>query len=394
MRDVVKIADALADAHARGEPAVLATVVRTEGSTYRRAGARMLLRRGGLTVGAVSGGCLEADIAARVDALLADGRPRLVTYDGRAAEDLVWGLGLGCDGRVDVLLEPLAGDALAGARALYARCRELTAPAVLTKVIAVTTAQDDHHPRVGDWLLLTADGVVASSDPMHAFGPPVVLEDARGVLESRRPAVRSYGPTRGLGGAIEVLHEPIAPPISLLVCGAGADALPLVHVALGLGWRVSVADHRPDHARPDRFAGADVFVHDRSAAAIDALVDRRCDAAVVMSHHYECDAIQVRALLMAGVPYVGILGPRRRTERMIAELGAHGQAATRLYAPVGLDIGAETPEEIAIAVVAEVQAVRAGRRGGMLRDRAGPIHPEILSMVPPPPHASCCAVAS
>ena len=360
MRDVALIAHALADAEARGEPVVLATVVRTEGSTYRRAGARMLLRRDGTTVGVVSGGCLEADLAARVDDLLAAGRPELVTYDTRSDEDLVWGLGLGCNGRVDVLLEPLGREAVARAARVHAWCRDVSAPAVLTTVIAA-----DAGARVGDRVMVTESGGHAALGLDLDAAPPELLADAWEALAARSSTVRAYG-------AIEVVHEVVAPPISLLVCGAGVDAVPLVRLAVGLGWRVTVSDHRSGHARPDRFPGAAVRHLDGDVAAAD--LARGCDAAVVMSHHYERDVLYVQALLAASVPYVGVLGPRRRTERMVAELGVSDADAARLYAPVGLDIGAETPDEIALAIVAEVQAVKAGRAGGPLRQRPGGIH--------------------
>ena len=375
MRDVALIAEALAAADAAREQVVLATVVRTEGSTYRRAGARSLIRRGGRTIGAVSGGCLEADLAARVDDLLAAGRPELVTYDTRAGDDLVWGLGVGCNGRVDVLLEPLAGEGIARAHTLYTWCRDLIAPAVLTTVIAVPAGSDSvAGPRVGDRFLLTANGEPISSGLTLDFATQRVIADARDALSTRRSAVRAYVQTRDGAGGLEVLHEVIAPPIARLVCGGGADAVPLVRIANGLGWSVTVSDHRPEYARSERFPGATALLLDRDEHVVEYPPGRGCDAAVVMAHNYARDLAQLRALLAAGAPYVGVLGPRRRTERMLAELGASDAEMARVHAPIGLDLGAETPDEIALAIVAEVQAVLAGRRGAPLRERDGGIH--------------------
>ncbi len=374
MRDITLIAEALAAAESRREEVVLATVVRTEGSTYRRAGARSLIWRGGRSIGAVSGGCLEADIAARVDDLLASGRPELVTYDTRAGDDLVWGLGLGCNGRVDVLLEPLAGEAIARAHALYRRCSDLMAPAVLATMIATSAnGAGTAGPRVGDRLLLTAGGDEFTSGLTLDADTGRLVAEAREVLATGRSAIRGYGSVRDGAPEFEVLHEVIAPPVALLVCGAGADAVPLVRLATELGWSVTVADHRPDYARPDRFPGATVLLLD-GAVAIERRTGPGPDAAVVMAHNYARDMAQVTALLAAGVPYVGVLGPRRRTERMLAEIGASDTDRTRVYAPVGLDIGAETPDEIALAIIAEVQAVRTGRRGAPLRERDSGIH--------------------
>jgi xanthine/CO dehydrogenase XdhC/CoxF family maturation factor len=203
---------------------------------------------------------------------------------------------------------------------------------------------------------------------------PRLVADAQEALATRRSAVRAYGPLRDDAPGLEVLHEVMAPPIALTVCGAGADARPLVRLAVGLDWRVTVFDHRPDYARPDHFPGATVVLIDRDALAIEQPTVSACDAAVVMSHNYERDLLQLRALVVAGVPYVGVLGPRRRTERMLADLGVSDADAARVFAPIGLDIGAETPDEIALAIVAEVQAAQAGRRGGPLRERTGGIH--------------------
>jgi xanthine dehydrogenase accessory factor len=388
VRDLALIAGALAECEARGEPAVLATVVRTEGSTYRRVGARALLRADGTIAGAVSGGCLEADLAARVDGLLATGRAEVVTYDTRAADDLVWGLGLGCNGRVDVLLEPLAGDTLARSRRLYARCRDLAAHAVLTTVIA---APSEARLRVGDRLLLTESGQPLASNMAPDALPWDLIADAREALATRRSALRAYGSAADGVGGIVVVHELLSPPLSLVVVGAGADAVPLVRLAAQLGWRVTVVDHRMSLARAERFPGATVMLADSDARSAE--VSHGCDAAVVMSHNYQRDLVHVRALLAAGVAYVGVLGPRRRGLQMIADLRVSEPDTARLYAPAGLDIGAETPDGIAHAIVAEVMAVKSRRNGAPLRERPGAIHDEAPIMDPvaaaPGPAPTC-----
>ena len=401
MADLWWVADALADAGARDAAVVLATVVRTEGSTYRRAGARMLVTADGRTVGAVSGGCLEADLALRARDALAGGAPALVTYDTRADEDLVWGLGLGCNGRVDVLLEPLAGDRLTAAATLYARCRDLDRPAVLATVLS---GQGPVGVRPGDHLLVSENAVFDAGlrDRGAASGAlrDAVADDARGALRSGRSIVRQYASTgapagepaerpagapRGvLPGAvgrdadpIDVLHEVLEPPVTLLVCGAGPDAVPVARLAASLGWRVTVADDRVGHARADRFPGAAVRLLSPNEPATAAWPGGRPPsraAAVVMSHHYERDRSHVAALLATDVAYLGVLGPRRRTARLLADLGAPQAAAARLHAPVGLDLGAETPEEIALAIVAEVAGVLSARPATSLRGRLSGIH--------------------
>ena len=403
MTDIGWIADALADARDRDTSVVLASVVRTEGSTYRRAGARLLVGADGATRGVVSGGCLEPDLALRAGEVLAGGAPALVTYDTRAGDDVVWGLGLGCNGRVDVLLEPLVGQALARAAALYVRCRDLDGPAVLSTVFAAPAGAG---AQPGDRVLVPAagdDATVPHATAMAGDGAPdamprslrdVLARDARAALRSGRSTVARYGVGIAVGRpnaappadcAVEVLHEVLRPPIALLVCGAGPDAGPLVRAAAALGWRVTVADDRPGHARPARFPEAAGLVLDPAAPATARGRGRRAPAraaAVVMTHHYARDRAHLAALLATDVAYVGVLGPRRRTARLLADLGAP-EAMPRLHAPVGLDLGAETPEEIALAIVAEVAAAVNGRPAAPLRARAGGIHDAALPALSP-----------
>jgi xanthine/CO dehydrogenase XdhC/CoxF family maturation factor len=287
---------ALADAAERGEPALLATVVDVDGSTYRGTGARMVVRADGSTVGAVSGGCLEADIVARAAELLVTGTPELAHYDTRGSDEEVLGLGLGCRGVLDVQLEPLAGDTLHRAIAELAALRERTA-------------------------------------------------------------------------------------VRVLVCGGGTDAIPVVRIAAAVGWLVTVVDHRPSFATATRFPDAErVFqldaVRDPASLAASLSLDRYA-AAVSMAHAASHDRAYLHALL--GVPslrYLGVLGPRRRTMELFH--GAPGIVAGALpanvFAPIGLDLGAETPDEIALAIVSEIAAVLSGRSPVSLRERGGPIH--------------------
>ncbi|PYP76007.1 MAG: hypothetical protein DMD35_19860 [Gemmatimonadetes bacterium] len=296
MHELDRIRRALADAAGRGEGAMLATVVGVDGSTYRGAGARMVVRADGSTVGAVSGGCLEADIVARAPDVLATGTPQLVHYDTSTPDDAVLGFGMGCQGVIDVRLEPLAGDAL---YAEMDRLAELRA----------------------------------------------------------RSAVR------------------------LLVCGAGTDAIPVVQLAALTGWLVTVVDHRPSFTTAERFPDAQRVLQldaTQAEAALASVV--RLDeftGAVVMGHAASHDRARLHELLGApGLRYIGVLGPRRRTMELLegAPGVAPGTVPPNVFAPIGLDIGAETPEEIALAIVSECAAALAGRPPRSLRDRGGPIH--------------------
>ncbi len=366
-----------------GAALALATVVSTEGSAYRRAGAWMTVDPEGVRQGQVSGGCLEADLAERAAAVLARGVPETVTYDTRQPDDLLWGLGMGCQGVVRLLVEPLRGDRLRRLAAFFADAAELTRPAVLLTVIS------GPPDALGERLLVTADAVVSSGAASHLEEiageiTEELVRDARQSLESIeliesggsgafRPAAGTY-----MKGALEIGREILSPRPQLIVCGAGEDAVPLASLAAELDWRVLVIDHRPAWARPERFAGARVvaLASPGDLPGLFAAAHART-AAVVMSHNFERDAQYAAALLPLGLPYLGLLGPKRRGEQILRTAEAlvpEGRRAARVFSPVGLDVAAETPREIALAIVAEISAVLAGRSGGHLADRETPIH--------------------
>ena len=346
MREIDQVCDALAAASRRGDSVVLVTVMAVDGSVYRGAGARMIVTADGTTIGAVSGGCLEADLVARAPEVLASNRPELVRYDTRASDDVVMGLGMGCQGVIDLLMEPLAGDGLRLAQTFYERlAAQRDVVTLLTQVRSAAGA-----PPVGTRLLLARNGSVIEGD---------VAQQA-------------------------ALHEPVRelvrPATSLLICGGGADAIPLVHLAKQLGWHVTVVDHRPTYVEQTRFPGADALVCANlvnDAGALEGRVDiGDRTMAVVMAHSASHDRAYLHAMLEGGARYVGVLGPRRRTMELLGARvsGDEDSMPPNVHSPVGLDLGAETPDEIALAIVAEISAVATGTHGGMLRHRRGPIH--------------------
>ena len=375
MSDQRAVVAALAGAAARGDSVVLASVVRVIGAAYRGVGARMLVRGDGTTVGMVSAGCLEADLVAHAARAREAGEPVLVTYDNDASEDLVWGLGLGCDGTVEVLLEPLAPARAASLAALLARALAGDAPAPLATVVRASAARapDDtsggRTPAVGARALVAPDGPACDGD----WGDGVVLARLLADLPAAIPAMLDVGRT-------QVAIERIAPPVRLLVCGSGPDAVPVARLATGLGWEVTVvAPHAAAAGRADRFPGARVVACSDAGQLGESLPIARRMAAVVMSHDYVRDRAYLGALLDSAAAYVGVMGPRRRTQRMLADLAADGREwpearLAALYAPVGLDVGGDGPEAIALAIVAEVSAADGGREGGHLRARRAPIH--------------------
>ena len=321
---------------------VLATVVATAGSTYRKPGARMLFMADGSFLGLLSGGCLESDLQEHARAVLGSGIAKAIEYDMRGPDDALFGIGAGCEGAMRVLLEP-AGYGTPAAAALLASGNSIAAGEPTAVVLIHESAQ-----------LRLGTHAAASSLPA------ALSEAATQALKSKTSRNVSFG-TRDSGTRAFVQY--LAPPPRLLICGAGPDAVPVVAAARSLGWRVTVIDHRPHFATAQRFPGATVIC--AAANELRAHVDLpRCHAAVVMSHHLASDEAYLRELAAAEDPrYVGLLGPESRRLRLSKQLGATADAMrARIRGPVGIDIGAATPEGIALSIVAQIHAWLAGRQ--------------------------------
>ncbi len=368
MNELQAILDAADDAARRGVASVLATVVRVSGSAYRRPGARLLLCPDGPRVGLISGGCLEGDVAKKAW-WRTEGGPTVVRYETGAEADGEWAFGLGCNGVVDVLLERITPDEPPGFLPFLRNGLSTRRPGVLARVI--------QGPGVGNWL--TDDGESVAHNFADAALAAAAARGAADALEAGRSDYAKIGPA-------EVVFEVVRPPLAFVVCGAGPDAVPVVALAKQLGWHVTVCDPRGPTAPRGRFPLADDVVTCPPDAVAAHVWLELGGAAVVMSHNQGDDRRFLRGLLDSPVGYVGVLGPRRRTDALLGELAADGFTPTpdrlaRLYAPVGLDLGADTPAEIALAIVAEARAALAGRDAGSLRHRTGPIHSRTLEAV-------------
>ena len=349
---------------AGGVDAALATVVRVEGSSYRRPGARMLIPESGPATGSLSAGCLERDVGERAAAVIRTGRPTVVTYDTTTDDDIVWGLGLGCNGVVRVLIEPAAGERTADLVRFLAACSGGPRRGAAATVYDREGGMEMPNAGVGARALLFPDGTI-SGDLDH----PDVAGNLREAVATGASVDRRY---RARDGHLDVFVEVVEPRVPLVVFGAGHDALPVVALARMLGWHTTVVDTRARAASRERFAEADAVVLCRPDEVGEHVALTESTAAVLMTHNYLEDLEVLRTLVTSPARYIGCLGPRRRTERLLGELGAG--VGGRLYGPVGLDIGAETPEEIALSVVAEIRAVLAGRDGSPLRNREEAIH--------------------
>jgi xanthine dehydrogenase accessory factor len=365
MSEISDVLSAISSLHARGERMALATIVSVRGSTYRRPGARLLVPEHGAAVGNVSGGCLEGDVERIGRQVMASGEPRLELFDLTADVDEIWGFGLGCNGAMELFIEP-AEHAVATATALRTAVEEEHACCLVTVIESGTDAV-----RPGARLLQHADGRIEGgfgSAETDSAGADL----ARSALESGLSSLEQLDDLR-------LFVEVLLPPPRLLVCGAGHDAIPLVRQAASLGWRVTVADVRRPFLTHDRFPEASGFLDADPVAVADAYAPDARTSAVVMTHNYLRDIDYLRSLLGRGLAYLGVLGPRRRTDKMLAELAADGVTPTAadrevLRAPAGLDLGADGPDEVAWSIVAEMLAVHRGRMGGPLRERTAPIH--------------------
>ena len=368
------------DGHrAAGRPCALATVVDLAGSAYRRPGARMLVTADGQLTGAISGGCLEGDARRRARQCIQRQQPTVVTYDSTDPDDdLQFGSALGCQGVVQILLEPLAFENPTNPLELLRTWWEgVEEPAVVATVFSM--AGSDAPARMGERLLLTTRGNVQGSLTADSALYDAILADARQALATAQPATRSY-PVGA--GSVRVSLEILRPPVRLTIFGAGNDVKPVVRLATSLGWRVRVVDGRPGLAQATRFPEAEAV----RVVPVDQVANLPIDNsfALLMTHNYYYDLAALQHLLDAPTPYIGLLGPRKKYLRLLEELqkttpDAAQRLEQRLHSPIGLNLGAETPEEIALSIISEIQAVLTSRSAGFLRDSPHPIHPRVIT---------------
>ena len=344
---------------ARGsdEPLVLATVIRTGGSTYAKPGAQMLIAPDGEYAGLLSGGCLEGDLREHARDVARTGDARIVSYDLRSTTDQLFGLGAGCEGAMDILLTRVA------ARDHWFPLNEMAAGFLAGRSLPLVFVVATNDPAVPLGLTL-ADGV------MRRNGEPAA--GALAALERAAQSPGAGGVIRVSAPDVEIFATTVAAPPRILLLGGGPDARPVATLGSFLGWRVTVVDHRSTYLSAARFPTGTALIESRAADVAVAVPLDEFSAAVVMSHHLDSDLAYLRALAASVVPYVGLLGPAARREKLLADLGADAEKLrSRLRAPVGLDIGGRAPESIALSIVGEMHAVLAGRGGRPFSEVSG-----------------------
>ena len=356
----------------------LVTVIHTTGSVYRREGAKMVCRPDGELIGSISGGCLESDVYEVSVGVVEQNRPEIVTYDTNAENENVWGLGLGCNGTVEVLVEPLAWWRTPAGRALFeAVTGHLDAGRRCG--IATVLTENGQPPAGMRRILLGEDGSVIGdgATPVGA----TILQRLREAFPEHGPRPSRRVAVAGPSGASEVFLDVLVPPTRLIVVGGGHDAIPLVRMAREVGFVVTLVDSRPQFATHERFPEADRVVCAAPEEFTQLVPLAKGAAVILMTHNYLRDREVLKQLMTSSAQflYLGVLGPRVRTEQMLSEIQADGVALSperiaQVHTPIGLDLGADAPAEIALAVLAELLAVRNRRDAIPLRDKKGRIH--------------------
>jgi len=375
LEDIVKAFDAAQQA---GIQTALATVVLVEGSSYRRAGARMLITEDGQLTGAISGGCLEGDALRKARLVMAQQQPMLVTYDTTDDDDAKLGVGLGCNGIIHILIEPVFIGKAHHPIQLFKKFLSKRQNAVIITLFSLVNRKG---VQPGTCMFLSAEEYHHQCD--YPELETQLRRDAELVLAKGKSAIQTYQADAELTGFVELLK----PAVSLLVFGAGNDAIPLVKMAAVMGWHTTVVDGRTNYAVSTRFPDAKRVLLARPEQVLSQLeVDSRT-AVVLMTHNYNYDLAMLRQLLPLKLTYVGSLGPKKKLQRMLDELIEEGTIATAeelqsVYGPTGLDIGSETSEEIALSILAEIQAVVQQREGKPLRDKNTVIHTPEMAALP------------
>lgn len=350
--------------------AALATVVRVEGSSYRRTGARMLVMSDGVWIGGISGGCLEGDALKRARLAIAKATPSKITYDTTTDDEHQIGVGLGCNGIIDVLFTPLDFDDSTNPVEVLKNCMNERRQ---THVLITITGLE------GNWNSIKEGDVIRYTDPesLDGLAQADIQEQLNEKIQARmtKGVSAPYRFENREGQILETFIEILSPEIHLVLWGHQYDVYPLTRLVKELGWRVTIVAN-PLKVNRKIVALADEIILPENFA--DILFDAHT-AIVLMSHDYKTDKNNLPIVLATNAPYIGMLGPRVRSERIWAELADEGNPIadtdfSRIHAPVGLDIGAVSPEEIALSLAAEIRASFSAREGTFLRLRQSTIH--------------------
>jgi xanthine dehydrogenase accessory factor len=366
MKEISDILKAFSQAKIEGKKTALATVVKLEGSSYRQPGARMLVTEDGMLTGAISGGCLEGDALRKALLSIQQQENKLITYNTNNEDDIEIGLQLGCNGIVHILFEYINEEAENNPIRLLKELQKERKEAVILTLFSL----EKYAVQLGTVLFYRNENTLLYQDESALKILPEVKES----LKNKSTIVKKIDAVK-----TEALIEYIQPPVSLVAAGAGNDIQPLVKMADLLGWEVTIGDGRAAYAAAKRFPEAKQVIAAKPDEFLKQVVIDSETYFVLMTHNYKYDLEMLQLLLKSNCKYIGILGPKTKLNRMLDDLSNNGiqitdEQLSHIYGPIGLDLGAETAEEIALSVIAEIKAVMSGKNGTSLKYKIGKIH--------------------
>ncbi|WP_215225723.1 XdhC family protein [Echinicola shivajiensis] len=368
MKEIISIIDAYETAQKKGEATALATVVKVEGSSYRGAGARMLITEKGQLSGAISGGCLEGDALRRALMVIIQNKPLLVKYDTSEENGDVFGVGLGCEGIIYVLIEPIDNKQILNPVYFLKQCLKKRSPNILVSLFSKSNKKSSKQ---GTYTLIRMGQALGINNEINWADFETEISE---IFSTKTSLFKSF---KLENEAFEIFFEYIAPRTRLVIAGAGNDVIPLVEAGEILGWEMVLLDGRPSHANKQRFPTCQLLIGQAGKVLKEVNLDEYT-ALLLMTHNYNYDKEIVKWALDKEIKYIGMLGPKKKWAMMKEEIIAEGfdLLQIEMHSPMGLDIGAESSEEIALSVLAEIKAVFADSKGGSLFKQEGRIHPD------------------
>ncbi len=364
LKDIIRAYD---KAILQNKQTVLATVVRVDGSSYRRPGARMLVTDDGKITGAISGGCLEGDALQKALFAMVTGENKLITYDSTGEDDIQFGLHLGCNGVVHILFEPIKKEDPQNPVELLRMISDGGEEAVVVTIFSRKKIQP------GTRMLYMKEQFISSlpEDLQESLYEPVKSSCAGKSPHFLDIIFENTGCTAFI--------EYIDRPVSVVIAGAGNDVQPLVEIAVMLGWSVTVVDGRYNYALPGRFPKAVKVLYSKPSEILSRIKTDHQTVFLLMSHNYNYDLGFLAQITEREFGYIGLLGPAQKRERMLSDLKDQGiqlneEQLSKIHGPAGLDIGAENSTEIAVSIISEVKAFLSGRSGSSLKLKKDTIH--------------------
>ncbi|MHA4846861.1 XdhC family protein [Flavitalea antarctica] len=372
MKELREIVKAHKQAVKDNKRTALATVVHIDGSSYRQPGARMLITEDGMLTGAISGGCLEGDALRKALLVIANANPVVVTYDTSDEDDMKIGIGLGCNGIIQIMIEPIIESDPFNPIKLIEQIFTAREPAV---IVTLFSLEDRKSKSAGTRYLLQHSGNELSS---------VADNSELELLRDRSQEVLAKGESiivpKFLAMKFDCLFFLALPALSVVIIGAGNDVLPLASITNTMGWDTTIADGRTNYATVARFPTATRVLVTKPSKVLEEIVTDNRTVFLLMTHNYNYDLDLLKRLLETPTKYIGILGPRKKTIKMLEELQEEGnkqltsEQLDKIHGPTGLDTGAENAEEIALSICAEINAVMNDKYGTKLRNKTEPIH--------------------